>query len=80
MKKFTKNLISIVIAFVLLLNIGFISKTVFASETIDIFLISQKGKEEKKPIRDTKLKVWKLKDSYANKEKSEIVEELKDLK
>lgn len=80
MKKFTKNLISIVMAFVLLLNIGFISKTVFASETIDIFLISQKGKEEKKPIRDTKLKVWKLKDSYANKEKSEIIEELKDLK
>ena len=62
MKKFTKNLISIVMAFVLLLNVGFISKTVFASETIDIFLISQKGKEEKKPIRDTKLKVWKLKD------------------
>jgi len=67
-------------AFVLLLNIGLISKTVFASETIDIFLISQKGKEEKKPIRDTKLKVWKLKDSYANKEKSEIIEKLKDLK
>lgn len=80
MKKFTKNLISIVMAFVLLLNIGLISKTVFASETIDIFLISQKGKEEKKPIRDTKLKVWKLKDSYANKEKSEIIEKLKDLK
>lgn len=80
MKKFTKNLISIVMAFVLLLNIGLISKTVFASNTIDIFLISQKGKEEKKPIRDTKLKVWKLKDSYANKEKSEIIEKLKDLK
>ena len=80
MKKFTKNLISIVMAFVLLLNIGLISKTVFSSETIDIFLISQKGKEEKKPIRDTKLKVWKLKDSYANKEKSEIIEKLKDLK
>lgn len=80
MKKFTKNLISIVMAFVLLLNIGLISKTVFASNTIDIFLISQKGKEEKRPIRDTKLKVWKLKDSYANKEKSEIIEKLKDLK
>ena len=80
MRKFTKNFISIVMSFILLLNIGLISKTVFASEPLDIYIYSQKDDYEKHPIVKTKLKVWKLKDSYASKNKIEIVEELKDLK
>ena len=80
MRKFTKNFISIVMSFILLLNIGLISKTVFASEPLDIYIYSQKDDYEKHPIVKTKLKVWKLKDSYASKDKIEIVEELKNLK
>lgn len=80
MRKFTKNLISIVMSFILLLNIGLISKTVFAAENIDIYLYSQKENYEKYPIVNSKLKIWKLKDGYANKGKDEIVEEFKDLK
>lgn len=87
MIKFKKNLISIVMAFILLLSTGLFTKTVFAtSYNVSIYLYSENGEHFKDyPVKDTKLKIFKLKDypisdvENNDTKKKEIVEKLKNL-